>query len=742
MEKLKALLESCFESAILILVTNREPYIHKKTEKGIIVEKPAGGVTSALDGILKTIGGVWIAWGSGSADKDLVDEKNCIDVPQENPSYKLKRVWLSPAEVDNYYYGYSNQFLWPLCHITLDRIYFKNIFWKYYKKVNLKFSKVVLEEAKDNTIVWIHDYHFCILPQIIRKERNNLTIAHFWHIPWPDYSVFRVCPHTKEIIEGMLGNDLILFQIPLFLKNFQNCVKECINADIDYSNSLIYYKGRKIKLGSFPIGIDFERFEDLAKSEKTIKLMRNLKKKFNLPNFIGIGVDRLEYTKGLLKKLQALELFFKKYKKFRQNFSFVQIAVPTRMKEPYTSYKKAIEKLILRINNKFSKNVLKPIIFIDKKIEHEDLVAYYRMANVAIISSIYDGMNLVAKEYVASQIDENGVLILSEFAGASEELEGSILVNPYDLDQFSKMIKKALIMNEKEKKKRIRLLKKHISEYNIYNWITDILNEIIYIALIKNKDYKYVFENLKEIKEKIERKDIILFLDYDGTLTEIVSAPDKALLSKEIYSILIKLKKIFQIVIISGRTLNDIMEKIGIKDLIYAGNHGMQIWERKRIVLNQIKEGNRVLLNEFFERIKDKTSNIDGFFVEDKTITGSLHYRNVKIEKLSYLFKIIEKISKDYEDNFDFVLGKKVFEIRPKNSFNKGKAVTWIIENLAKNKYPIYIGDDTTDEDAYKILSNLGISISVGVDPYADYFLKKQSEVKEFLMILLKSFLK
>lgn len=738
MERLKALLESCFEGTNLILVTNREPYIHKKTEKGIIVEKPAGGVTSALDGILKTIGGVWIAWGSGSADKDLVDEKNCISVPQENPSYILKRVWLSPIEVDNYYYGYSNQFLWPLCHITLDRLYFKKVFWEYYKKVNLKFSKAIFEEAKDNAIVWIHDYHFCILPQIIRKERNDLTIAHFWHIPWPDYSVFRICPHIKEIIEGMLGNDLILFQIPLFLKNFQNCVKECINADIDYSQSLVYYKGRKIKLNAFPISIDFERFQDLAKSERTIKLMGNLKKKFNLPKFIGIGVDRLEYTKGLLKRLQALELFFKKYKKFRQKFSFIQIAVPTRMKEPYISYKKAVEELIRKINNKFSKNDWSPIIFIDKKIEHEDLVAYYRMANVAIISSVYDGMNLVAKEYVASQIDEKGVLLLSEFAGASEELEGSILVNPYDIEQFAKMIKRALIMDEAEKKKRIRLLKKHIAEYNIYKWITDILNEIIYITLIKKKDYKYLFENLKEIKEKIEIKNIILFLDYDGTLTEIVSTPDKAILSKEIYSILIKLKKIFQIAIISGRSLKDIMEKIGIKDILYVGNHGSQIWDGKRIVLNQMIEENRILLNKFFERIKDETANIDGFFIEDKTITGSLHYRNVKIEKLSYLFKIIEKISKDYEDNFDFVLGKKVFEIRPKNSLNKGKAVSWIIENLAKNKYPIYIGDDSTDEDAYKVLSNFGISISLGMNPYANYFLKKQSEVKEFLLLLLK----
>lgn len=231
---LRLFLEENFSGKNLVVVSNREPYIHKKVGTQIKVDRPAGGLTSALDDVLRAAGGIWVAWGSGSRDKDVVDNKSRVPVPPGSPSYTLKRVWLSPGIAENYYHGYANQVLWPLCHITLDRVYFRKRFWEDYKKANRIFAKAVLEESSDDSIVWIHDYHLCLLPGFLRDCKPDLTIAHFWHIPWPDWSVFRVCPQAKEILEGLLGNDLLGFQIPLFAKSFMDCVKECLDADLDY----------------------------------------------------------------------------------------------------------------------------------------------------------------------------------------------------------------------------------------------------------------------------------------------------------------------------------------------------------------------------------------------------------------------------------------------------------------------------------------------------------------------------
>src|SRR4030067_273550 len=405
---LRAFIEENFADKKLIVITNREPYVHKKAGSGIKVEKPAGGVTSALDDVMRAVGGTWVAWGSGSSDREAVDGKDCIMVPPENPSYTLKRVWLSPTETDNYYHGYSNHLLWPLCHITLDRVYYRKRFWQDYKKVNQYFSASVLKDADKKSIVWIHDFHLCLVPKMLREKEAGLTIAHFWHIPWPDWSVFRVCPQSKELLEGLLGNDLIGFQISLFVKNFMECVKESLDAEIDYNNSTIAYKGHITRLKAFPISIDYDKFNSMASSQQTEKVMENIRHKYKLNNsFIGIGVDRLEYTKALIKRLQAIDLFFERCERFRERFTFIQIAVPTRMKEPYISYKETVEGLITKINKKYSKGGWEPIIYINRKVEHKYLAAYYRLADVAIIISVYDGMNLVAKEYAASQADEN-----------------------------------------------------------------------------------------------------------------------------------------------------------------------------------------------------------------------------------------------------------------------------------------------------------------------------------------------
>ncbi|MEW6186241.1 MAG: trehalose-6-phosphate synthase, partial [Thermodesulfobacteriota bacterium] len=337
-----------------MVVSNREPYVHRKAGHTIRVETPAGGLTSALDDALSAKGGLWVAWGSGSADRETADKKDCLRVPPKNPAYTLKRVWLHPRLVENYYNGYSNQVLWPLCHITLDRVSYRKKFWEAYQKVNLTFSRSVLEEVLSFPTIWIHDYHLCLLPGLLREKAPHLTLAHFWHIPWPDWSVFRICPQAREILEGLLGNDLIGFQIPLFGKNFMDCARECLNAEIEDNPPSVTYRGHKTHIKTFSIGVDFDKFNHLALQTRTIRLMSQLKKKHHFSTYLGVGIDRLDYTKALIKRLQAIDLFFEKNRRYKSKVSFFQVAIPTRIQEPYISYKSTVEQMIERINNRHS----------------------------------------------------------------------------------------------------------------------------------------------------------------------------------------------------------------------------------------------------------------------------------------------------------------------------------------------------------------------------------------------------
>ncbi|MCC6544967.1 MAG: bifunctional alpha,alpha-trehalose-phosphate synthase (UDP-forming)/trehalose-phosphatase [Nitrospirae bacterium] len=734
MNMLNNIIEENFPDKTLVIVSNREPYIHKKRGDTVRVETPAGGLTSAMDDILKATGGTWVALGTGNYDREVVDEKDCIMVPPDNPSYKLKRVWLEHHVIENYYHGYSNQVLWPLTHITLDRIHFRECFWKDYRIANQAFADAVLEEVDEGGVVWIHDYHLCLLPAILKQKRGDLTLAHFWHIPWPNWGVYRVCPQAQDILEGLLCNDLIGFQIPLFVKNFMDCVRECLKADVDYDNASVTYRGHTTRLKAFPISIDYDKFNSMATAQKAIRLIKKFKSVHGIEKMlIGIGVDRLEYTKALLKRFQAIEHFFETYERFREKFTFIQIAVPTRMSEPYISYKKSVEESISWINKKYSKGKWKPIIYIDNKVDHKELAALYRMSDVAIISSVYDGMNLVAKEYVASQVDEKGMLILSEFAGAAEELEGALLVNPYDIEDFSERIKTILDMSLEEKMTRMNSMRRHVKTHDIYQWISDFLKETAEISLSRDEKFHYIFDYADELKARMAGKNIFVFIDYDGTLTPIVESPDKARLSDDIPPLLSRLRMTVPVAIVSGRKLEDLKRRVGVEGIIYAGNHGAEIFDGSRTVVNQESSADPDLLKDFLERLGSALSHLEGVVIENKGITASIHFRLVNPKYLWELLSIFRKTAKNYEGAFRITHGKKVIEIRPGNTWNKGNAVSWIMENMGQEGIPLYIGDDTTDEDAYRAIKDKGISISIGKNTEAEYYLKTQGEVKGFI---------
>ncbi|MEE8185038.1 MAG: trehalose-6-phosphate synthase [Thermodesulfobacteriota bacterium] len=461
----------------LVIVSNREPYSHRKGR----VEKAAGGVVTALDPIMQKNHGIWVAWGSGEEDRKFADEAGRVKVPPENPSYTLKRVWLTEKQIDDYYHGYSNRFLWPLCHMVLDRVYLKRSYWTGYKKVNQLFADAIVDEVRrKKAIVWLHDYHLAICASYIKERNPELPTTIFWHIPWPPYDVFRICPQRKDLLEGMLANDIVGFQLESFCENFMNCASAELGAKIDIKKRVIYYKGHATGVRAFPISVDFRWFESSASSKKEEGIIKRLMKSHRIQPgvIIGLGVDRLDYTKGLTKRLETIDLFFSKYPRFKEKFTFVQVAVPTRKVEPYLSYRKGVENKIRNINHKYGSDMWNPIVYIDTRMDQEKLSALYRAADIAIISSIYDGMNLVAKEYIASQVDEKGVLLLSEFAGAAEEIPGVTLINPYDIEGCADAIKNALERPLVYKIEAIREARAYVKKNDIFKWVDEILEEI------------------------------------------------------------------------------------------------------------------------------------------------------------------------------------------------------------------------------------------------------------------------
>jgi alpha,alpha-trehalose-phosphate synthase [UDP-forming] len=481
-DSLHDLVKEKLEGYLFIVVSNREPYIHTFRNSKIVALTPASGLTTALDPVMQACGGTWIAHGSGNADKEVVDKNSKISLPPQNPRYSLKRVWLTEQEENGYYYGFSNEALWPLCHIAYTRPVFHETDWKTYKNVNEIFAKAVLEEAGGNkTFVFIQDYHLTLLPRLIKEKNPNIITAQFWHIPWPNREAFRICPWQEEILKGMLGNDLLGFHIRYHCNNFLDTVDRAIEAKVDWERYEVTCEGKKTAVHPFPISIDFDEISSNAQSTVVEAEMARLKKKLGLEDkFIGVGFDRMDYTKGIPERFQAVARFFGKYPEYRNRVVFIQAGVPSRMHlEPYQRLNTEIDRLEEEINGQYMLGNWKPIIYIREHLSQLSLMALRRMANFFIVSALHDGMNLVAKEFVASRYDEDGVLILSPFTGAARELTDALLSNPYGIDYLADAIKKSLEMPDKERQKRMHKMREIVKENNIYKWAADIITDLV-----------------------------------------------------------------------------------------------------------------------------------------------------------------------------------------------------------------------------------------------------------------------
>jgi trehalose 6-phosphate synthase len=430
---LKEILHDELSDEQVIIVANREPFIHNKTESGIEVQHPASGLVTALEPIMEACSGVWIAHGSGSADKEVVDEKDKVYVPPENPTYAIKRIWLSKEEEEGYYYGFANEGLWPLCHIAHTRPIFRTEDYEQYKKVNARFAQAIVEEAKsDEPVILIQDYHFALLPSMIRKRLPKAVIITFWHIPWPNPEVFGICPWREELLEGLLGSSIVGFHTQFHCNNFFETVDRFLECRIDREGSAISHGGDLTGVKPYPISIEWP--PKLLKGQKSIRECREeIRAQFNLPIDIkiGIGVDRLDYTKGIVERLMAVDRFLKTHPQWIGKFTFIQIAAPSRSRIPsYKLLHDDVLRVTEEINQKYQSGNYKPIILKMQHFESPEVYKFFRAADICYVSSLHDGMNLVAKEFIASREDEKGVLVLSSFTGASRELPEALIVIP------------------------------------------------------------------------------------------------------------------------------------------------------------------------------------------------------------------------------------------------------------------------------------------------------------------------
>jgi trehalose 6-phosphate synthase len=476
-ERLRVEMENLLHKKKLIVVSNREPYMHIHEGKEIKCIVPASGLITAMEPILKACSGLWIAAGTGDADKETVNKHNKVEVPPEDPKYTLKRLWLTKEEEDHFYYGFSNEGLWPLCHIAHTRPTFRNDDWRFYKKVNEDFARAVLDETKDEEqpFILIQDFHFALLPELIKKEKPKAKVAIFWHIPWPNPESFGICPWQREILQGMLGADLIGFHTQYHCNHFLETVNNALESRVLWESFSVKIGDRTTFVKPFPISIAFT-LKDYDNNSSIIQPSQLLNEHGIASQFLGIGVDRIDYTKGIIEKFLAIERFLEKNPSYIGKFTFVQIAAPSRtLLKNYSDLVTAVENEANRINIRFKSKDWKAILLLKRHHSHEEIAPFYSSANLCMVTSLHDGMNLVAKEFVASRNQNDGSLILSRFAGASQELQGAIIVNPYDIEKSADAIKLALEMTIEEQNQRMQQMRLVVVRHNIYSWAASLL---------------------------------------------------------------------------------------------------------------------------------------------------------------------------------------------------------------------------------------------------------------------------
>ncbi|HUD26208.1 MAG TPA: trehalose-6-phosphate synthase [Burkholderiaceae bacterium] len=480
-DRLRSLLRTHLRGDEIIVVSNREPYIHESTPDGIIVKRPASGLVTAVEPVMRACSGTWIAHGSGSADAQTVDAHDRVPAPPGRGEYTLRRIWLSQEEEQGYYYGFANEGLWPLCHVAHVRPVFREQDWQAYREVNQRFADAVVAEARsEDPVVLVQDYHFALLPAMIRARLPRATILSFWHIPWPNPESFGICPWRREIVQGMLGSTILGFHTRFHCKNFIETVDRYLEARIEHEHSTICFHNQDTLIQNYPISIEWPAAVSTSAWPPVAQCRRQVIERLGLApdQVLAVGVDRFDYTKGILERMHAVERLLEGHPEWIGRFVLVQVAAPTRSSlEEYRSFQDRIHQATERINQRFGRANYRPIHLLAEHHDHDAVTELYRAADVGLVTSLHDGMNLVCKEFVAARDDERGVLILSCFAGAAREMSEALIVNPYHIEECAAALQRALTMPEAEQRERMASLRMTVRESNVFRWAGRMLTD-------------------------------------------------------------------------------------------------------------------------------------------------------------------------------------------------------------------------------------------------------------------------
>ncbi len=480
-EALRSFVREKLKDSLLIVVSNREPYIHFVENGEIHWKQTVGGLSTALDPAMRAVGGYWVAHGSGEADAEVADEGGQVRVRPDDPRYTLQRIYLSKEENEGYYYGFANQALWPLCHNAFTRPLFLQSHWETYRAVNEKFAESVAKIVRERkAVVFVQDYHFALLPRMIKTRCPQAVCAQFWHIPWPPPELFGICPWKRDLLDGMLGNDLLGFHLQDYCNNFLETVKRELEVRHDPERVEVDYNGQSTRVVPFPISVDFEAISGRAESDPCLHRMESLQRELGLADKVMLfGIDRLDYTKGIPERLRAVDLLLERYPEYIGKLVLVQAGSPSRQRIPaYKALIQEVETLTSDINRRYRTDDWSPIVTFDQDLPFDTVLALYRLADVCIVSSLQDGMNLVAKEFVSARVDERGVLALSRFAGAAEELPDAMPINPYAIEDFAEQVHAAIRMTDDEQALRMKRMRQQVRENNIYTWTMNILRQL------------------------------------------------------------------------------------------------------------------------------------------------------------------------------------------------------------------------------------------------------------------------
>ncbi len=721
-----------------MIVSNRLPTVVEKRKGVLHFRQSVGGLTTGLVSFSKTHESIWIGWPGIPIEKLNRKEKEEL---QEKliSQYNNYPVFLSKKNVESYYYGFCNKTIWPLFHCFTQYVIYDKELWGEYKRVNKIFLDHILKYVKSDDTIWIHDYHLMLLPKLIRDKLPNSKIGFFLHIPFPPYEIFRLLPNRKEILEGLLGADLIGFHIYDYVQHFLDCILRILNYEHTLGQMII--GNRTLKTDTFPMGIDYRRFEEALEKNRVQKEINRFRKTLEEKKVI-LSIDRLDYTKGIPERLEAFDLFLEENPQYKEKVTLILIAVPSRTRvEQYRNLKHKVDELIGKINGKYSTIGWTPIRYFYRALSFYTLVAMYNIADVGLITPLKDGMNLIAKEFIAAKRDKHGVLILSEMAGASFELGEAIIVNPNNREEIAKAIERALSMPESEKEERNLIMQSRLKRYDIFRWAEDFIGSLSQIKNIQKqfRARKFPSNKREELLESYRRgKNRLIILDYDGTLVPFARRPEEAKPDREILRLLKSLArdKKNEIVIASGRDKKIIDEWFSSLNIGLIAEHGAWVkkrkgsWETIEPLQSEWKEEIRPILELYMDRTP-------GAFIEEKNFSLVWHYRKADMKlssvRISELKDALYHLSANL--NLGVMEGNKVIEVKPVG-VNKGRAV---LEWLSKNNWDfiLCIGDDWTDEDIFNVLPKSSYSLKVGLSPSrANYNLDSVAEVRELIRIL------